>query len=620
MKKFRRLKIATLLTPLVFAMQPADSTASTSTPAKETTSPVKQPLELFQNPIVGDGADPWVVKHTDGYYYYTQTTGGNITIWKSSTLSDIANGERKVVWEPEAGAPNRYHMWAPEFHFINGKWYIYYAASPSESTTEKQRMYVLESEGSDPFGPYHHPEGTHFGKITDPSDKWAIDGTVLELKNKLYFVWSGWEGDTNVSQHLYIAPMSNPWTISGERVEISRPELPWEKIGFPLINEGPQVLKNKQDDTFIVYSASGSWTDDYNLGMLTFTGDDPLSKASWTKNPEPVFKKKPALGVFGPGHNSFVKSPDGKEDWIVYHAAKFSGAGWNRNVRMQKFDWNKDGTPNFGEPVAIDTLQPVPSGESKGKLVPPLPGEVYQFEAEAATVHNARIVHNTSASGGAKVGHIDFEDSYVEFDVEVPRGEYLLKVRYSNGMGDTASHLVSVNGGAPRELHYVSHGWDTWKNAEMDVTLNKDKNTIKISKGHLFSEIDSIELIPKDSKVARYEAELADIKKAVVANDSLATNYQKVEGDDKSKVTFPIEIEEPGTYELKIRYSSNETGSHKVFAGTGLAGTVDYHPTEQGLWEYASIQVKLKDGVNQITLGNGRGSVQIDHITLSPVK
>ncbi|WP_084821932.1 family 43 glycosylhydrolase [Bacillus sp. SA1-12] len=619
-KKLYKLTTAALLLPFILggspqellASEPANNTSLNSAFSK------KEAFELFKNPVVGEGADPWVVKHTDGYYYYTQTTGNNITIWKSKNLSDLGQAEKKVVWTPDPDAPNAHHMWAPEMHFIDGKWYIYFAGSAGDMG--KQRMYVLESEGSDPFGPYHHPEGTDFGKITDPSDKWAIDGTILEYKNELYFVWSGWEGDVNVSQHLYIAPLENPWTISGERVEISRPELSWEKNGFPLINEGPQILKNKQGKVFIVYSASGSWTDDYCLGMLTLNGKDPLNPDSWAKNPTPVFEKNPALGVYGPGHNSFVKSPDGKEDWIVYHAAKFKGAGWNRNVRMQKFSWNEDGTPNFGVPVAADTLLRVPSGESTGRLTPHLLGVVFKYEAEQATVNNAKIVDNTSASGGAKVGYIDFQDSFIEFNVQVPAGEYTMKVRYANGMGAESSHYVTINGQDQEELTYESFGWDSWKEVEMDLTLNQEENKIRLSKGKLYAEIDSIELIPKEQSVYKYEAEHAKVENAEIANDPTSSNYQKVEkmDDEDSQITFPIQVPEAGVYELQVRYANGTTSpsTHQVYANDELAGSISYQHTGWDNWEFASVKVKLKEGVNRISFLKDEGLVDLDYVTL----
>jgi GH43 family beta-xylosidase len=163
-----------------------------------------------------------------------------------------------------------------------------------------------------------------------------------------------------VAQHLYIAPMSDPMTISGKRVLISSPEHDWEKQGRPLVNEGPETLWNG-DKLFIIYSASGSWGDDYCLGQLTWTGGDVLDPKSWMKKPEPVFSGTEK--VISPGHASFVKSRDGTEDWIVYHVAKHRGAGWNRQVHIQRFSWNEDGSPNFGEPVAAGVPIPLPVGD-----------------------------------------------------------------------------------------------------------------------------------------------------------------------------------------------------------------------------------------------------------------
>jgi len=69
--------------------------------------------------------------------------------------------------------------------------------------------------------------------------------------------------------------------------------------------------------------------------------------------------------VFAPGHNSFFKSPDGKEDWILYHANSEpgQGCGKHRSPRAQKFTWNADGTPHFGEPVKEGMVLAVPSNK-----------------------------------------------------------------------------------------------------------------------------------------------------------------------------------------------------------------------------------------------------------------
>ncbi|MGV2788510.1 family 43 glycosylhydrolase, partial [Clostridium perfringens] len=113
----------------------------------------------------------------------------------------------------------------------------------------------------------------------------------------------------------------------------------------------------------LVYSASGSWTNDYCLGLITAsTTSDLLNPASWSKRSQPIFKS--GNGLYGPGHHSFTKSPDGTEDWMLYHVAKYNNAGWNREVRMQKFTWHADNTPNLGVPVNPNAPITLPSGEA----------------------------------------------------------------------------------------------------------------------------------------------------------------------------------------------------------------------------------------------------------------
>ena len=306
------------------------------------------------NPVAPDGHDPWVIQDS-GLYYYCYSHRGRIWVNHGRTIQEVVQFTGEAVWRPEPGQAYSRELWAPELHRLMGGWYIYVAADNGRN--ENHRMYVLQSRTGDPAGPYDLK-----GKIADASDKWAIDGTVLEHKGQRYFIWSGWEGDTNVQQNLYIARMKDPLSIAGPRSLISQPVYDWEKIGNPLVNEGPQVLKH-EDDVFIIYSASGSWTDHYCLGQLKLVGADPLDPNAWQKKETPVFGS--TATVFSPGHASFTKSPDGTEDWIVYHAAKHKGAGWNRNTRMQRFTWDTRGDPSFGSPVSENIEIAAPSSKNQ---------------------------------------------------------------------------------------------------------------------------------------------------------------------------------------------------------------------------------------------------------------
>ncbi|GAB6926570.1 hypothetical protein JCM10914A_05530 [Paenibacillus sp. JCM 10914] len=430
----------------------------------------------FYNVVMQDGADPWVYKHTDGFYYFTKTTGGNVTIWKSAQLTTIDAAPTTVVNTGCCG------IWAPELHYINGAWYIYYAKDDGDNVNH--RMYVMENTSADPM------QGTwqYKGQITDPTNKWAIDGTVLQSEGQLYFIWSGWEGNVNVRQNLYIARMSNPWTISSNRVEIARPTFAWETNHSPHVNEGPQVIV-RNGVISLVYSASGSWTNDYSLGLITAsTTSDLLNPASWSKRSQPIFKS--GNGLYGPGHHSFTKSPDGTEDWMLYHVAKYNNAGWNREVRMQKFTWHTDNTPNLGVPVNPNAPITLPSGE---------PAHT-RYEGEEGSFGGAAYASDSpNGSGGKKAGHIDTPESYVQFSVHAPStGEYTLLARTANGTaGGNWSHLMlSVNEGTPSPFHITNKGWENWGLSTARIQLKAGANTIRFTKGEGYGEIDFFDIKP----------------------------------------------------------------------------------------------------------------------------
>ncbi|GAB3009969.1 hypothetical protein GCM10027051_09160 [Niabella terrae] len=311
----------------------------------------------FTNPVMPGGPDPWVIQK-DGIYYYTYTQGSKLVILAAKNMSELASARRYDVWSPPSGEMYSKNLWAPELHEINGNWYFYFAAD--DGSNANHRMYVVENTAATPV------EGSweFKGKVSDPTDMWAIDGTILEYNGKMYMIWSG--GNAGAApQSLYIAEMSNPWTITGEKQLISTPEFAWEKNGNP-INEGPQVLKNAQGQVFIIYSASGYWSDGYCLGQLTLReGGDPMQATDWTKKIHPVFAMRSESSAFGTGHNGFFKSPDGKEDWLLYHArsAANQGSSGGRSPRIQPFTWNTDGSPNFGLPTVMSVPQLRPSGE-----------------------------------------------------------------------------------------------------------------------------------------------------------------------------------------------------------------------------------------------------------------
>lgn len=66
----------------------------------------------YTNPILSSGADPWVVRYED-YYYMTYSTNDNITILRSSVLTDFENADVKLAFDPPAGYNYSTDLWAP---------------------------------------------------------------------------------------------------------------------------------------------------------------------------------------------------------------------------------------------------------------------------------------------------------------------------------------------------------------------------------------------------------------------------------------------------------------------------------------------------------------------------
>jgi len=311
--------------------------------------------ETFTNPLLPSGPDPWVVHH-GGFYYYTNTLGDRIELWRTRDIARLRSAETKVIWRAPESGPDSASVWAPELHWIRGRWYLYFAASSRAHNDDAHRhIFVLENAAADPL------QGHWIDRGMLRTGYAGIDPTVFSSGGRLYFVYSAYVG---ARSDLIIAAMPNPWTLSSRQVDIAQPTKAWEMHGGRQILEGPEFLAGPRGQRFLVYSASACWSDRYALGMLTAApGADLLDPRSWAKSPEPVFHASAANGVYATGHNGFFKSPDGKQNWIIYHAnsGPHEGCGTDRSPRIQPFTWTRGGTPDFGVPVPAGVALQAPS-------------------------------------------------------------------------------------------------------------------------------------------------------------------------------------------------------------------------------------------------------------------
>ncbi len=268
---------------------------------------------------------------------------------------------------------------------------------------------------------------------------------------------------------MYVARLSTPWTVEGPSPEIAAPVFDWETTLRPVM-EAPQALV-RDGRLHLVYSASSCLGDNYKLGRMSVdAGADLLDPATWAnaKAPEPVFRTSVRNDVFGPGHNGFFKSPDGTEDWIVYHGTDQPGVGCFtggiRVTRAQRLRWSRDGTPSFGEPLPLTRDLRAPSGD------PTLTRQLEDARRAGGSRVRVRRLSGSDLVGGAGI-LLSGRGSSV-FAVRVPAaGRYRMLARVRTGPRGTRFRLRLPGAGTAgrwRNTHAAKLGY-----RELDLGVSR---------------------------------------------------------------------------------------------------------------------------------------------------
>lgn len=307
----------------------------------------------YNEPWILQRADPYIYRHTDGMYYFTASIPEYDCIFlrRANTIEELQSAEEKIIWRKHVSGPMSIHIWAPELHYLNGKWYIYYAGGDKDDIWNI-RPYVLECQGPDPLA----DPWKELGKMKRADEDefsfeaFSLDATVFENKGKHYYVWAEKVGVGRQISNLYIARMAAPDKLETVQVMLTTPDYDWERVGF-WVNEGPAVIK-RNGKIFMTYSASETGVA-YCMGMLTADEDaDLLDPLSWKKERHPVCSSDYEKGIYGPGHNSFTVDGEGN-DICVFHARTETEIvgdplyNPNRHAMLMKVKWNSDGTPRF---------------------------------------------------------------------------------------------------------------------------------------------------------------------------------------------------------------------------------------------------------------------------------
>ena len=334
-------------------------------------------MAKYLSPLALQRADPYLMRHTDGKYYFTATCPqyDRIEIRRSDTVNGIASAPARVVWHRHPYGKMACHIWAPEIHYIMGKWVIYFAAGNVPGKWNI-RPYTLICQGDDPMEDAWVEGGMMQAADGDPYPftNFSLDMTVFEHRGRWYTIWAQKFGTPEAEKdisNLYIAELETPVKLKSFHVLLSTPDYDWERDGGFWVNEGPAILKH-DGMIYCTFSASATGAC-YCMGLLRASEDDDLiDPRSWKKDRWPVLKTDAALKVFGPGHNCFVTGDEGEQLALLHFRSYEEINGdplddHNRHAHVVKVEYGPDGAPTF--PLRADELYTVPFENEKQKNI-----------------------------------------------------------------------------------------------------------------------------------------------------------------------------------------------------------------------------------------------------------
>jgi GH43 family beta-xylosidase/uncharacterized protein YegP (UPF0339 family) len=594
----------------------------------------------YTNPLM-NGADPTIVRGEDGYFYSGFGTDNDIYIKRSESLLGLSTAESHLVWDnPNSGNPDNnknFYIWGPYIYRLDGAWYIYYSSSTeNDFGYGHPSCYVLENTSEDPFTGEWHLKGSSTnvddfeGNATEKAglmntESYGLACGVITIGGEQYFTYTKYDyyanepGHTKFNECPTIVKMANPWTLTGPECTVARPTYAWEKHGDN-IDEGCAVVEHG-GKVYFAYSVSSFTNDNYGVGLsVCDLSTDVMDENNWKKSTTPIVSRSDENSSFGPGSPLFVKSPDGTEDWLIYHGGPIGGqTSTDRRVRAQIINWTDDGEISLGIPSNPDTVLDFPSGEVKSDV----------YEAEDANYGNVtkRLFNNTAKASGS--GYMQFDKAgtgYVEFNVNMTEaGTYALGFRYNN-TGNTVNADLSVNGAGAGSVSFIknaTYAVDLDIKKAYNIHLNEGMNTIRVSvNGASDLALDTLIV----TKAVKYDAVNAEKLNGafIEGSDHVGGMY-----NDNATVRFTVDVPSTGYYAVNLTYTDghrNEDGKKyaTVYVNGAEVKRADFFPT--GGWGVFGSRIDnlyLKKGVNTISYvnvkdnGANTGDVNYYYITVT---
>lgn len=310
-------------------------------------------------PIAINRADPCVCRWNGKYYYIaTNDADGNHTLYMrcADTLEGIADAKEHLILDSSTYEDIGGLLWAPEFHEIDGKLYLFHACTPGPFFCEESHLMELR-EGGDPLCKEDWSRPRRIvrrdgSELCEQGKVITLDMTEFEWQGELYVIWSQRQFlPKDLGAWLYVAKLNRkkPWMLDSDPVLLSKPEYGWAN-NHTFVDEGPFALI-RGDKLYVTFS-SAAVDSTYVVGLLQIEkGKDLLVRENWYKNNYPLFTSRSYDGEYGTGHNAYVMDEDGII-WNTYHARP--GVDGPRSTGIRRVHFDIDGEPMLDVTAQLD--------------------------------------------------------------------------------------------------------------------------------------------------------------------------------------------------------------------------------------------------------------------------
>lgn len=305
--------------------------------------------EHFPFPISINRADPCIGQWNGKYYFIaTNDADWNHTLYirEADSIPELQYAQEHLILDCETYPHIKGLLWAPEFHVIDGKMYIFHAATTGEFVHEQSHVMMLK-EGGDPKRKEDWTEPRRVVR-KDGSELCTngitLDMTVWEDNGNHYAAWSQRQFEPiDLGAWLYIAKIDprEPWRLVSDPVVLSMPTYGWAN-NHTFVDEGPYALITEKK-IFLTFS-SALVDSTYVVGLLSADHNTDLTDPkNWVKKNYPILTSRSMPGEYGTGHNAYVQDEDGLI-YNTYHARPGINAPRSSGIRRVHFDAE-------GEPV-----------------------------------------------------------------------------------------------------------------------------------------------------------------------------------------------------------------------------------------------------------------------------